>query len=168
LFVVFDTNVLVSRLLGAKNSPPAQVVRLVMEGGGLHLFSEATFQELFEVLTRPKFDPYLPREKRLHFLSEMRALSEIIPVTHAFPACRDPKDNKFLEVAVSGGADFLITGDADLLELHPFEGVRILSPADFLVKRLLESLRVAFPAACGAEERMRRLANKGERRLRAA
>lgn len=134
LFVVFDTNVLVSRLLASKDSPPARTVRLVLEGGGLHLFSEETFGELSDVLNRPKFDPYLPHEKRMHFLSEMKELSQMIPISHTFSVCRDPKDNKFLDVAVSGKADFLITGDADLLALHPFEEVNILSPHDFLIK----------------------------------
>jgi predicted nucleic acid-binding protein len=47
-------------------------------------------------------------------------------------ACRDPDDDKFLEVAMSGGADWIVTGDADLLALHPFEGIAIVTPADFL------------------------------------
>ncbi len=98
----------------------------------MHLFSEATFQELQDVLGRAKFDPYLSREKRLHFLSEMRGLSQIVSITRTFMQCRDAKDNKFLDVAVCGHADYLITGDQDLLELHPFEGVSILSPSAFL------------------------------------
>lgn len=132
--VVFDTNVLVSRLLAAKESPPAQAVRLVMEGTAVHLFSEATFQELGDVLSRPKFDSYLSREKRLHFLFEMRELSEFVTINRTFSICRDPRDNKFLDLAVCGNADYLITGDEDLLELHPFEGVSILSPASFLAR----------------------------------
>lgn len=47
-------------------------------------------------------------------------------------ACRDPKDDKFLEAAVSGQATHLITGDADLLVLDPFQGIRILPPQEFL------------------------------------
>ena len=132
--VVFDTNVLVSRLLASRESPPAQAVRLVMEGTNVHLFSEATFQELGEVLSRAKFDPYLPREKRLHFLSEMRELSEFVIIHRTFSVCRDPRDDKFLNLAVCGNADYLVTGDEDLLALHPFEDVSILSPASFLTQ----------------------------------
>ncbi len=132
--VVFDTNVLVSRLLAAKESLPAQAVRLVMEGTAVHLFSEVTFQELGDVLIRPKFDSYLSREKRLHFLFEMRELSEFVTINRTFSLCRDPRDNKFLDLAACGNADYLITGDEDLLELHPFEGVSILSPASFLAR----------------------------------
>ena len=47
-------------------------------------------------------------------------------------ACRDPKDDKFLEVAVHGSADVIVTGDSDLLDLHPFRGIAILTPADYL------------------------------------
>ena len=135
LRVIFDTNVLVSRLLAAKESPPARAVRLVMEGAGAHLFSEATFQEIGDVLSRAKFDPYLSREKRLHFLSEMRELSEFVPIDRTFSLCRDPRDNKFLDLAVCGNANYLVTGDEDLLTLHPFEGVSILSPVSFLAQR---------------------------------
>ena len=135
LRVIFDTNVLVSRLLAAKESPPARAVRLVIEGAGAHLFSEATFQELGDVLSRAKFDPYLSREKRLHFLSEMRELSEFVTIDRTFSLCRDPRDNKFLDLAVCGNANYLVTGDEDLLTLHPFEGVSILSPVSFLAQR---------------------------------
>ena len=133
--VIFDTNVLVSRLLGAKESPPARAVRLVMEGANVHLFSEATFQELVNVLSRAKFDPYLSREKRLHFLSEMRELSEFVTIDRTLSLCRDPRDDKFLDLAACGNADYLVTGDEDLLALHPFEGISILSPALFLLSQ---------------------------------
>ena len=135
LRVIFDTKVLVSRLLAAKESPPARAVRLVMEGAGAHLFSEATFQEIGDVLSRAKFYPYLSREKRLHFLSEMRELSEFVTIDRTFSLCRDPRDNKFLDLAVCGNANYLVRGDEDLLTLHPFEGVSILSPVSFLAQR---------------------------------
>ena len=136
MLVIFDTNVLGSRLLAAKESPPARVVRMVTEGAGVHLFSEATFQELRDVLNRAKFDPYLPREKRLHFIAEMRELSEFVTITRTVSLCRDARDDKFLDVAACGNADYLVTGDQDLLALHPFEGVSILSPASFLAQHV--------------------------------
>jgi len=46
--------------------------------------------------------------------------------------CRDPSDDKFLEAAVNGGADLLLTGDADLLALNPFRGTRIMTPGEYL------------------------------------
>jgi PIN domain len=71
--------------------------------------------ELAEILARPKFDPY-----------------ERIPITHVVRACRDPKDDKFLELAVNGAAQLIITGDADLPALHLFRGIDILAPAHYL------------------------------------
>jgi putative PIN family toxin of toxin-antitoxin system len=132
VFVVFDTNVLISRVLGSKESAVSRSVRFLLEKGACPLFSEATLKELSEVLGRSKFDPYISQEKRQHFLSQMREISIVIPIDRHFTDCRDPKDNMFLDVSVCGGAEYLITGDADLLVLHPFEGVNILSPIYFL------------------------------------
>ena len=56
----------------------------------------------------------------------------MIKINQRFQACRDPRDDKFLDVALGGGAKALITGDLDLLALHPFHDLPILSPAQFL------------------------------------
>ena len=61
--------------------------------------------------------------------------SELVEVTAAVSACRDPKDYKFLELALSGAATHIISGDGDLLALHPFRGITILSPHDFVAER---------------------------------
>jgi len=58
--------------------------------------------------------------------------AEPVEIKTRIRACRDPKDDKFLEVAVDGRADAIVTGDHDLLELHPFHGIAILTPADYL------------------------------------
>ena len=89
---------------------------MVMEGAGVHLFSEATFQELRDVLNRAKFDPYLKREKRLHFIAEMRELSEFVIITRTVSLCRDARDDKFLDVAACGNADYLVTGSSQKTE----------------------------------------------------
>ena len=60
------------------------------------------------------------------------AAAELVEITERIAACRDPKDDKFLELAVNGHADVLITGDADLLALNPFRRVPIITPADFV------------------------------------
>jgi putative PIN family toxin of toxin-antitoxin system len=133
LYVVFDTNVLISRLI-SKASPPAQAVRWIMEGAGIPLLSEETFLEISEVFSRPKFDAYVSPMERKQFLEYLLEQSEMVSIFNTFSACRDAKDNKFLDVAVAGNADCLITGDGDLLALHPFEGICILSSADFLAK----------------------------------
>jgi len=66
----------------------------------------------------------------------MSQIVETIEVTQSIRGSRDPRDDKFLEAAINGRADILVTGDGDLLELHPFRGVAILSPADYLVRKL--------------------------------
>ena len=69
------------------------------------LISQATFQELAEVLTRSTFDRYITLEKRSKFLNLLSLKAEIIEITTKINLCRDPKDNKFLELAVNGKAD---------------------------------------------------------------
>lgn len=128
--LVIDTNLWVSRLL----MPGGTAARAVDRGlsWGVPLMSEETLTELSEVLARARFDPYVSREDRQHFLYLLGGLVRLIPITHRIAACRDPKDDKFLDVALNGEAQLMLTGDQDLLELHPFHGIEILSAADFL------------------------------------
>jgi len=130
--IVVDTNVLISRLLVA-DSVPAEAVRLARRNGHL-LVSDATMYELAEVLSRRKFDPYVPAKSRQRFLRELAGIAEFVPIIEYVRECRDPRDDKFLEVALNGRADVIITGDRDLLALRPWRGVAILSPADYMKK----------------------------------
>jgi len=61
-------------------------------------------------------------------------LVEIVSITELISACRDSKDDKFLSLAVNGNTDLILTGDNDLLVLHPFRGIDILSPKDYLAR----------------------------------
>jgi len=81
---------------------------------------------------RSKFDRYVSREARAIFLSQIGTVAELVPIIQLVRACRDPKDDKFLEVALNGRADVIITGDKDLLRMHPWRGIEILAPADYL------------------------------------
>ena len=128
--VVIDTNVFISGVLST-TSAPARCVEAVASGGQL-IATDATLKELFERLLSPKFDPYVTRARREELLSRLAPLVEIVEVVQQVRACRDPRDDKFLEAAVNGRADVIITGDKDLLELHPFRGIEILRPADFV------------------------------------
>ncbi len=130
--VVVDTNVLVSRLLLA-DSIPAQAVRAARQKGTL-LVSEATMQELADVLARPRFDRYVTIEDRKQFLRLLTRVAEFVPIVCRVRECRDPKDDKFLEVALNGTADLILTGDRDLLALHPWRDIAILKPADYLMR----------------------------------
>ena len=130
--VVLDTNVLVSGVL-LPASIPGRVFDAVQLDGNL-LFSEITFAELNTVLARPKFERYLDQGRRDHFLSRCLDAGALVEIIRSIRACRDPNDDKFLEVAVSGKADALVTGDADLLVLDPYEGIPIVTPANYLAK----------------------------------
>jgi putative PIN family toxin of toxin-antitoxin system len=128
--IVIDTNTYVSRLLAPGSVPARAVDRAMSEA--LTLVSEATMEELADVLSRRKFDPYVSLEERKTFLRFLGGMVEVVPITRRFRACRDPKDDKFLDVAVNGEATTIITGDADLLALDPFQGVTIVKPAQYM------------------------------------
>jgi len=127
---VVDTNVLVSAIVFPL-SVPRQAVNEVLFEGSL-LLSEFTMEELKDVLLRSKFDRYVSREEFVHFLAQLSAVAEFVSIIQLVRECRDPKDDKFLEVALNGRADVIVTGDADLLAMHPWRGIAILSAADYL------------------------------------
>jgi uncharacterized protein len=130
--IVVDTNVLISRLL-LPWSVSGRAVRKAVEVGQL-LVSTATMEELAGVLGRAKFDPYLTVADRQEFIRLLGRIAELVPIVRAVRACRDPGDDKFLEAAVNGAADLILTGDRDLQQLHPFMGIAILGPAAYLAR----------------------------------
>lgn len=134
LRVVTDTNVVVSAAL-FPNSRPGQALDYAI-GQRAILLSAATFAELVEVLWRPRFDRYLSAARRRELLNDLERAADRVVITHRITACRDPKDDKFLELAVSGKASHTISGDGDLLALHPFRGVSIITPAAFLAAQI--------------------------------
>ena len=127
---VIDTNVLISALL-FKSSVPFRALELAEEQG-IILYSEATLNELGQVLNRRKFDKYLSQEERQVFLIKFINSCQLVKITEVITICRDKKDNKFLELAVSGNADIMITGDLDLLVLNPFQCTEIITPDRFV------------------------------------
>jgi len=127
--VVIDTNVFISAALKHR-STPNDAVRLAAERH-LLLKSTKTVQELFITLAWPRLAPLIPEHFRT-WLEALMAVAELVNISEQIIACRDPKDDKFLELAVNGGADVIISGDADLLELNPFRGIAIITPAAFL------------------------------------
>ena len=129
---ILDTNVLISALL-FKTSVPFRAIELA-EKQGIILYSEATLNELEQVLNRKKFNKYLSLEDRQLFLLKFISSSQLVSITENITVCRDEKDNKFLELAVSGNANVIVTGDMDLLVLSPFQSVEIVTP-DMLIDR---------------------------------
>ncbi len=132
-FLVFDTNALISAFL-LPESTSRKALNRITELGKL-VISNSTLQEFSDVLFRKKFDRYFfTDEERMNIIAEITLNTVFFTPTEIITDCRDPKDNKFLELAVSAQASCIITGDKDLLELHPFRGIPILNAADFLNK----------------------------------
>ena len=129
-FFVFDTNILLSALFDDQ-SIPAKALKKARTKGVL-LISDEIAAEYIRVFAKEKFDKYLPLSYRFAFIENI--ISNSLPVIIQSPviACRDPHDDKFLSVAVTAKARCIVSGDNDLLILHPFEGIPILKPVDFV------------------------------------
>jgi putative PIN family toxin of toxin-antitoxin system len=127
---VFDTNAIISAVL-LKRSVSRQAFDKAIDQGEL-LVSAETIDELNRVLGRPDFAKYVTEDERLAFLAVLLREAKLVEVTEAVRECRDPRDDKFLELAVSGKAVCIVTGDQDLLVLHPFRGICIVTPRGFL------------------------------------
>lgn len=128
--IVVDTNVLVSRLILPKSLPAQASYKAEIEAR--LLVSDATMFELADVLSRTKFDRYVSIEDRKGFILRLGQIAEFVPIIRVVRECHDPKDDKFLEIALNGRADAIISGDPDLLAMHPWCGIEILSPKGFL------------------------------------
>ncbi|MGN6604095.1 MAG: putative toxin-antitoxin system toxin component, PIN family [Ginsengibacter sp.] len=129
-FFVLDTNTLVSAFLLLQSKPTLAYNKAIATGKLVS--SMETYSEFCDVFVRNKFDKYISLETRLAILDDLTQNALFIEVSERVNACRDPKDNKFLELAVASKASCIITGDKDLLELHPFRGIPILTANDFL------------------------------------
>ena len=127
---VFDTNTVVSAAL-FRGSVPERALFLGLRIAAV-LMSRELAGELNDVLSRPRFDRYADREIREEFLQDLVRQAESVEVTERVRACRDPKDDKILELAVNGNADYIVTGDDDLLVMNPFRDIEIVRPAEFL------------------------------------
>ena len=127
---IIDTNILISGFLisGSTSFKAMEKARI----NGRLLFSEDTFLEFELVLFRKKFDKYFSKDERLQIVEKLYNEALFIPVHSDLVLCRDPKDDKFLNLAIDSKAFCIITGDKDLLVLHPFQNIPILSAFDFL------------------------------------
>lgn len=130
---VFDNNVLISAALLSDSVPRRAFDKLL--DNGKFLISVPVMLELAEVLSRTKFDKYVTQDERMRFMINFLKVAEMVEINEKITICRDPKDDKLLELATSGKADLLVTGDNDLLVLNPFRGIEIITPRDFFVKK---------------------------------
>jgi putative PIN family toxin of toxin-antitoxin system len=128
--VVVDTNVLISFALNPRGGA-GQVIEIILRRHEL-IGSAETIAEFYTVLFSDKLAKFLSFEAREQIAAFLMPFVALHHVNTAISACRDPKDDKFLELAVAATAEVIVTGDADLLALHPFRGIAILTPAHFL------------------------------------
>jgi putative PIN family toxin of toxin-antitoxin system len=130
LYFVFDANVIVSASLD-EYSTSANAFYQTIDAGTI-LLSKQTLREISEVIRRDKFDRYVTRSERERFLKRLVQEANFLePVVHIHE-CRDPDDNKYLELAMDRMANCIVSGDKDLLVLNPFRGIPIMRPDQFL------------------------------------
>jgi putative PIN family toxin of toxin-antitoxin system len=130
--LVFDCNVLISAALVERGT--AAKALDAAYAGHILLLSKPTFDEIVTRLARPKFRRYLDEASRVIFLEALSAVAEWVDIEGLPQGCRDPDDDKYLETASRGAADAVVTGDRDLLVMHPYDGIPILTPASWLAR----------------------------------
>jgi putative PIN family toxin of toxin-antitoxin system len=130
---VIDTNILVSALIRPQGTVGPVLLRL-RQGDYTLLYAWKSLEELIDVLSRPRIrDKYHLTDQDIQTVVGLILLcGEEVTPTERITMCRDPKDDKFLEIALAGEADVIVSGDQDLLALHPFAGIPIVAPSTFL------------------------------------
>ena len=127
--LVLDTNVLVSAILS-----PASISAKILNWGednGVILYSAATLNEVLSVLGRSKFSKYIDHDDIDGLSIRIKTVWLFVEILNQVQLCRDPKDDKFIDLALNGKASHLITGDSDLLVLNPVENTSIINPRTF-------------------------------------
>ena len=129
--VVIDTNLLISFLI---NKSYSRIDHQIKEGSIRLLFSDELLLEFIEVVNRPKLKKYFSKSDVDAILSTLNTVADLIQVTHKVDVCRDSKDNFLLALCEAGKANFLLTGDKDLLTMKKFGVTKILTISEFLNK----------------------------------
>lgn len=128
--VLLDTNVMISGTFWPGKSK--MLLNAVRRGEITCITSETLLEELREILTDPEKPFRLSAEEARQVVDAWRSLATLIDPTSRVSVCRDDDDNRVLECAVDGKADYIVTGDKDLLNLRVFEGVKIVNASDLL------------------------------------
>lgn len=135
LIVVLDASTLVSAALKADSIPERALLR-VLDAANRLIISQAVEDEYSDVLLRPKFDRFVSRDRRRRILGVVATSAHRVEPSVTIRECLDPKDDKYLELAIAGTAAIIVSSDRrHLLSMHPWRGISILSPADFLAIR---------------------------------
>ena len=130
--VVVDTNVIVSGSL--KPGKPRKVWSAFKSGRCSFVLSSSMFREILSVLPRTKFHNLIGKEERKEIILYLELFAEFIDPAETVEICRDPEDNHILATASEAKADFIVTGDKDLLVLKSFRSIPIIKPKDFIIR----------------------------------
>jgi hypothetical protein len=133
--IVVDTNLWISFCIGTKLS---SLVEAIIQKRVVLCFSSELYDEIFDVLKRPQIQAIIKKDrvKELHKILADRV--DIVSPSGSIHDCRDPKDNFLLELAISAHVDYLVTGDADLLALNPYQGLKIIKAQE--LEKILQTL----------------------------
>ena len=126
--VIFDTNVWVSFLIGKRL---AKIKQYISNGSIVIITTEQLLTEIKTVTSREKLKKYFPKESIKELIELLETIAEKVEIKPTHFINRDPKDNFLLDLIDFSKADYLVTGDKDLLEHNPFKTAQILTPADF-------------------------------------
>ncbi|MCP5501605.1 MAG: putative toxin-antitoxin system toxin component, PIN family [Leptospiraceae bacterium] len=126
--VVIDTNLFISSLLGKYTS---EILNDITQKRYDLILSDKQLDEIIGVLKRPKFKKIIPYEKIEKLEILLKKVSFFVDVEGNISDCRDPKDNFLLEMGINARADFIITGDEDLLVLNPYKNIKIIKYSEF-------------------------------------
>lgn len=151
LRVVLDTNVLVSGLFGVKDSPSSKILQAFRNQKFILVASPTILKELADVINRERIIKItkMTQRERIDFINMLIKRSDLTEGKQLSKnVSRDIKDDKFLACGIEGKADYIVSGDDDLLDLEEFEGIKIVSPKEFIA--LLESGR-AFTGRVNAQ-----------------
>ena len=129
--IVLDSNVIISAILKPR-STASDVLEIAFENFEI-VVSKESLDELLEVLKRQKFDKYISLDDRLEDLRDYIHITTKIPVKLEVLDCKDPKDNKFLALALTANASLIVSGDKrDLLSMNPYHGIEIIGVREFI------------------------------------
>ncbi len=126
--VIFDTNVWISFLIGKRLS---KIKRYISDGSITIITNEQLLAEIQSVTNRKKLKKYFPQESVKELIELLETIAEKFEIKPIHFISRDPKDNFLLDLIDFSNADYLVTGDIDLLEHNPFKTAQILTPAEF-------------------------------------
>jgi len=135
MLAVVDTGIFVSALIRRRGTI-GSILRALRDGNFTAIYTTDILVEIIDVLGREKFHVkyHIEPDDITALIHLIRLRGQLVVPTQSVAACRDPKDDKFLEAALAGGADCIVSGDADLLEMGSFEDIPILRPAEFLAR----------------------------------